>query len=945
MRQQFLKTQGKRPWTMLVVLIASFFCHPLLVCQAQEAATQREYTNDHPLVYEDAWDLWPYVFLDEKGEPQGYNVDLLTIIFDELNIPFVINLKPTSQALEDLREGKSDLMLGMYANYHDDYTTHYGKNVIQLFTHSVMHPRNEAQLIHSTEDLANHKVIVHEGSFSHHLMIDHGWGDNALPIGDMDKAIQLVSAEGNGLVLWNTMSLKWLMNKYHADDMMLSPVDMPSGDYRFMANDDNLLERLDNALDDLRASGRLTAIEAKWFYPEELSTNKQPRWLWFVVGAIGFMVLVLVFAILLFKARERIATREGRRRTSRLAQILNTCKVTVWTYDVQKKLFSWYESGRRVKSVLSTHDFASNYSEAGFKRLSKAISRIASMKDTDLQLQMQEPDGTGKVHYFTVNLTVLHTDREGQPAIIIGAQADDTAEQERQQQAVDMMHRYRAVFDTAMVDMVAYDKDGTIRNMNKRAQQTFQMNLDDVIKEGVKLRDILPEEEFKIDDFSSTDYFYSTLFLNYEQEKKLESRKREGRLFYELLLVPVFDDAHQLTGAYGTGREVSEVASTYHRAQQSVAQLRTTMQNVADHVNNINYALQAGGVRMVTYSPLSHMLTIKHRIHEVQYVLTQQRCIALTAPDSMRTVMRAFRTMDRRTPTTVDIEVGTNLRLPGGSHLWLHMLFYPSYNAEGKLMHYSGICRDTTDIKHTEHMLLLETEKAQEIEQVKSKFLHNMCYEIRTPLDTVVSCAEKFENEHTPEEEAAYIEQIKDNSSYLLNLINDILFLSRLDARMVEMKRQPCDFAKTFESHCHMGISHREKEGVKYIVENQYEQLVVNIDDMNVGRIIQQVLANSVTYTEHGYVRARYEYIGGKLIIAIEDTGIGIAPEKLEHIFERFNSSQNEMHGTGLGMPICHELAEQLGGTIDINSEVGKGTTVWITIPCEATIVEHKKED
>jgi signal transduction histidine kinase len=89
-------------------------------------------------------------------------------------------------------------------------------------------------------------------------------------------------------------------------------------------------------------------------------------------------------------------------------------------------------------------------------------------------------------------------------------------------------------------------------------------------------------------------------------------------------------------------------------------------------------------------------------------------------------------------------------------------------------------------------------------------------------------------------------------------------------------------------------------------------------------------------------VRARYDYIGGKLMIAIEDTGCGMSKNTLSHIYERFTSGIN--NGTGLGLPICKELAEQMGGSIDINSEEGKGTTVWITIPCTGIEIERRKE-
>ena len=902
----------------------------------------REYTKEHPLVYEDAWDLWPYVFLDDEGKPSGFNVEMLKIIFEELKIPYVIQLKPTALALEDLRSGKADLMLGMVANFHDDYTTHYGRNTIHLFTHSVAHPASKASTIHETEDLAHNQVIVHEGSFSHHLMQDHGWGDNAIAHGDMDKAIQMVSAENEGQVLWNTMSLKWLIHKYHADNLKLSPVNMPSGDYRFMANDEQLLQRLDNAYSQLKASDRLHPLEHRWFFPEAQVQTSTPRWVWWLIISIGSVTLILIIASIVTKLREQKATRQGRRRTAQLALILENSHLKIWTYDIRRDSFTWYGDSAIEKKTYSRQEFSRRYRPDDFTHLMDCLGKIASQEETKMRLEATVADGpNGEERIYIINLAVLRR-RKDKPAVIIGTKLDVTDDYAKMKEDNELMMRYRAVFNTAMVDMIYYNSQGYIENMNMRAQSSFNMKLEDVLKEHVNIYDILPPENFAIENLTSEDYFYSTLFLDYAKEKELQSRKRQGKLVYELQLVPVFNQFHKMLGIYGTGREITEMVENYRKAKQNVQQLRKTMQEVADHVDNINYALQVGGVRMVSYSPQSHMLTIYHRMHEAQYTLTQQRCIQLTNQDSLNQVMRLFRAMDRKANAQQSCDIPTRLRLPGGRFLSMQVQLFPQLDDSGRVMAYSGICRDTTEMKHTEQLLQLETTKAQEVEMVKNKFLHNMCYEIRTPLNTVVGFAEMFENDHSYEDEEKYIEEIKKNSSYLLDLINDILFLSRLDAHMVEINTEFTDFAKTFEAHFHMGLGTNRKEGVNYVAENKYDKLIVKIDDANVGRILQQVIQNATKLTTHGTVRARYEYIGGKLIIAVDDTGPGINPKKLEHIFERFNTPGNNDHGTGLGLPICKELVTQLGGTIDINSEVGKGTTVWITLPCEASEIEHK---
>ena len=103
------------------------------------ADSLRIFDREHPLVYEDAWDLWPYSFLNAEGEAVGYNIDLVKLILDELDIPYTIKLKPTKKALEDIRDGRADLMLAMDAPYHQQYG-HFGRSVVQIFTTGEIRP-------------------------------------------------------------------------------------------------------------------------------------------------------------------------------------------------------------------------------------------------------------------------------------------------------------------------------------------------------------------------------------------------------------------------------------------------------------------------------------------------------------------------------------------------------------------------------------------------------------------------------------------------------------------------------------------------------------------------------------------------------------------------------------------------------------------------------------
>ena len=343
---------------------------------------------------------------------------------------------------------------------------------------------------------------------------------------------------------------------------------------------------------------------------------------------------------------------------------------------------------------------------------------------------------------------------------------------------------------------------------------------------------------------------------------------------------------------------------------------------------------------MATYSPEKHTITIYSEIGHIQHRLTQTRAIQLTDAEYKDKALRLLNNMDNCTAASINTAIKTNLRTKGGKRLFLQLSFIPIYGENGTVEEYFGMCRDVSEIKDTEAELARETQKAQEVETVKNAFLHNMSYEIRTPLNTVVGFAELFEQEHTPEDEVVFTNEIKQNSSQLLKLINDILFLSRLDAHMIEFKYKPTDFAAIFETRCQAVAFRNQQPGVKYIYDNPYNHLVVDIDEQNLGIIIDQIVRHAVESTTSGLVRCRYDYTGELLVIAVQDTSNGIPKERLDHIFERFNATDS--NSTGLGMSICQELVSQMHGKISIKSTLGEGTIVWISIPCHCTEIDRK---
>ena len=902
----------------------------------------RAYTEERPLVYEDSWNLWPYTFLNEQGEPDGFSIDLLKLLLRQLNIPYVIKLKPNQEAFDDLRDGKSDLRMGLASGFHDEYGQ-YSRNAVTLFTQSVVTAKKEPATIHTQRDLSKGKVIVYKNSLAHHLMEDYGWAENAIPCEDITEELQKMSDNEEGQIVWNTLSLKWLLNKYQFDNLELTPVDMPHGEYKFMSNDPQLLNKLDSLITVLNATDELAPIYNKWFYPER---NEQPKysWAWYVAAAIGLLLLLLAFYLVNYRIEGRRVGRQVQRLNKRLALIMETSEVRIWTYEIATQVFTWRNENGQAAYTYTAEEFAHRYRPEDFERLMEALQKLANKEAEEVTIDIKArdaEDGDAQMRDFRIALSVLRSDKEGRPTIIIGTKRDVTERRQQERRDEEQTLRYWAIFNTPMVDIIFYNKDGILTNINERACKTFKCDRDAVLAEQMKFKEL---PIFEGIDFHHADGIYVTQLMdlpkNEAHEWKAKACKREGKLYYEMRLMTVYDDEQQMIGLFAIGTDVTDNVLYRDQYRERISRTRTATKELTDYISNINYILSVGGVRLATYSPDTHTLTLFQGINEVQHALTQARCMTLVDEHWKKRAMRMLNSMDNRQAIGIDTDIKTQVRVAGGNMLHIEFHFIPTYDEKGHLTEYFGLCRDITEQKVTEQQLVQKSAKAQEIEHAKNSFLKNMSYEMRTPLNAVVGFAEMFEMNHSPEDEAIFVHEILDNSEQLLNLINSVLFLSRLDAGMITIKPRPIDFASIFEARCVSSWTLLQKPGVDYRVNNPYRKLVLEIDEPYVSMIIEKIITNAAQHTTKGSVLARYDYIGESLMVSIEDTGDGIPADNIDHIFERFVTGANT--GVGLGLSICHELIEYMGGRIQLKSTVGKGTVVWFTLPCKVLEMERQ---
>jgi signal transduction histidine kinase len=412
----------------------------------------------------------------------------------------------------------------------------------------------------------------------------------------------------------------------------------------------------------------------------------------------------------------------------------------------------------------------------------------------------------------------------------------------------------------------------------------------------------------------------------------------------EYRFMTVDDEEGQPFGLFAFCNDKSYIILSQEQQQQSEKKLNEVTEKEKEYIEAIDDFIGKGRSRVVTYSPTSHMLTIYNASEKVQLALTPTRLITLIDDRMTYKVMRILSNMDAGSQATIDTDIRTVLRIKGGLILHIHILLQPQYDEQNNVKEYLGMLQDISQQKAYEAQLANIKAQTQEIEDTKATFIRNMMQEIRTPLSKVIDNATQLTpvpDSTNTEHEQNLSQAIISNADHLTHIIDNILFLSRLEAHIIEIRKQPTDFAAIFNTYCEKGWEKYKQETVRYIVENPYEQLEVNIDADHLGHVISQLTQNAAQHTHSGAIRVRYDYIGRRLMISVDDTGDGIPSIELARLNGQLGKSSHTSNG--LGLPICKELLIQMGGNLEMNSEEKLGTTVWITLPCAATVVKRKK--
>jgi PAS domain S-box-containing protein len=391
---------------------------------------------------------------------------------------------------------------------------------------------------------------------------------------------------------------------------------------------------------------------------------------------------------------------------------------------------------------------------------------------------------------------------------------------------------------------------------------------------------------------------------------------------------PITDSSGRIVSIGGVAVDISDRKKAELALQASEARVRSFMENAP--------------LELVVKDLDGRFLMVSRAVEEIwgrkaEDLLGRRTCDITDSPG-----VEAVEEMDREVVAT-GRSVAREVHFPGWAEDWAHAVKFPIKDAAGTLVAIGSVVLNITDQKHAEQELIRAKEQAEIASRAKSQFLANMSHELRTPLNAIIGfsaiIADQLFGPVGSPKYLEYVHDIWDSGTHLLGIVNSILDTSKIEAGSFELHDEPCDVVDLIESSLRMVAERAQQAGVTLEPRVAPGLRAVIADERVCKQILLNLLSNAVKFTpEHGHVAAIAEEApDGSLSIQVVDNGIGIGPDHLIQVFDRFNqvdgSYARQYGGTGLGLHLTKKLVELHGGTIRLDSKLGSGTTVSVTLP------------
>ena len=481
----------------------------------------------------------------------------------------------------------------------------------------------------------------------------------------------------------------------------------------------------------------------------------------------------------------------------------------------------------------------------------------------------------------------------------------------------------RNIYKNLPVGIELYDKDGYLVDMNDKELEIFGLtdmkealgvslfenpNIPEDVKEKLRARENV---DFSINyDFSKIDRYVTS--------------RRKDIINLQTKVALLYDSQNQFSNYLFINIDTTETTSAYTKIQE----FEHLFLLIGDYAKvgfaHFNVMTRDGYAQDTWYrnlgekenTPMPQVIGVYSHVH----------------PEDCAVLKQFVGQVKEGKATSLSKEVRVNRG--NGKYSWTSInVMVRDYRPQDGVIEMLCINYDITPLKETEQKLIIARDKAEELDRLKSAFLANMSHEIRTPLNSIVGFSSLLAETDDREERQEYIKIVETNNELLLQLVSDILDLSKIESGTFDFVRSDLDVNES----CMKIIKSMEMkvpETVDLVFEKYMPDCHIYTDKNRFMQVITNFINNALKFTKQGTIALGYEQTAPhKIKFYVRDTGVGIPQEKIDSIFERFVKLNTFVQGTGLGLSICKSLVSQMGGKIGVESTEGEGSCFWFTHP------------
>ena len=918
-------------WRTSILVMLFMLYGSLMTVTAQQ---RHKYTEDQPLVIVSDWEFPPYEFSNDKGEPDGYNIEVLNIILDRLKIPHRYIMQEWYLATETFERREADLIFALSFNYMKrPYVM--TRNLLHFYRIVAVRRPEEKPLTKINSMGVKDTLIMKANDYApiRILMTDPNPAFT-IEYHSPKEALSGVQRGTYHYFLWGEIPIQRKLKEFGLDNLVTDITDIPPGELRLIGYDKDLIDAIDDEYARLEQAGQLEKIYDKWFHPEREHNDTSTLPIYIIAGAIIVGLISLLLSRLI-RIRVQKAIDKSKDINNMMTQALSMGNYYVIEHDLKNHHAHNVYGNLLPPEGLTIEEFIERILPEQRNEFRDTMRELTKDKKS-AELKRQWNAGTPeKPDWRYLHGNSIVEMENGKPRYIVNSVKDVTHDIMEERNAREAGERYITIFKTSLIAMSFYDANQCFIDANDQMRKISGIN---VLGEDMYRQTRLTDMSILKDDFSPESH------EDFHVCQHLVIPQANIDIYIEFRVFPVVNN-NRIIYYIITARDITDERLLYLEQRKHDIEMHKISDAANTYENQLQYLLEKSKMYVWRFDLEDRVIHLSRSLRKVEFSFSYQDYIDGIDPSEhenannnlLQIIMRGkeFNIIRRFNRTPVSLESS-----------WHALSGIPIFDNYSKLTGFFGVARNITELVSIQQKLKEETIRAEDSGRLKSAFLANMTHEIRTPLNAIVGFSDLLPMVDTQEERMEFIRIIRNNCDMLLRLINDILEASNM-GQALAIKPEECDFAQVFNDICQTLAQRVQEPGVEFIKDNPYASFHTSLDKGRIQQVLTNFTTNAVKYTHEGHIKVGYRQEARSvndgqsqngLYFYCEDTGAGIPKEKQTSVFERFVKLNDFVQGTGLGLSICKAIAERCGGEIGLTSEgEGHGSTFWLWIPCEIT--------